>query len=211
MEDENLVKPSINSTPADICGYAIFKLSEFWDDLLSLTKGGEYCVGVEGFIEDIFSRVWEDGDTGEKFESELESWEDQPDEQKPFALINVMLACCGYASQAIQSENDGNLSHAWYFTSKCEYWLGILRGAWSIRRDLGSPLKELSKIALDARHAENRSMKADVHKWLDSNMARFKSMDAAAESIAGNVAPVKWRTARSWVGEWKKLRSTGTL
>lgn len=60
------------------------------------------------------------------------------------------------------------------------------------------------------RHSENRSMKRDVFVWLDANMQRFKSMDAAAEAVAGKVAPVKFRTARDWVGEWKKLRSAGT-
>lgn len=67
-----------------------------------------------------------------------------------------------------------------------------------------------SAIGLDARHNENRAMRAEVFEWLDANMARFKSMDAAAEAIAGNVTPVKFRTARDWVGKWKKLRSTGT-
>lgn len=60
------------------------------------------------------------------------------------------------------------------------------------------------------RHAEHRAMKEDVFVWLDANMQRFKSMDAAAEAIAGKVAPVKFRAARDWVGEWRKLRSTGT-
>lgn len=57
------------------------------------------------------------------------------------------------------------------------------------------------------RHAENRSMKADVFTWLDDNMHRFPSMDSAAEAIAGRIAPVKFRAARDWVGAWKKLRS----
>lgn len=60
------------------------------------------------------------------------------------------------------------------------------------------------------RHAENRSMKADVFTWLDANMVNFKSMDKAAEEIAKNVSPIAFRTARDWTGEWKKLRSTGT-
>jgi hypothetical protein len=60
------------------------------------------------------------------------------------------------------------------------------------------------------RHAENHAMKADVYQWLDANMGNFKSMDAAAEAIAGNVVPIVFRTARDWVGQWKKLRSTGT-
>ncbi len=68
----------------------------------------------------------------------------------------------------------------------------------------------LSAAGLDSRHAENRAMKKDVFVWLDANMRRFKSMDAAAEAIAGKIAPIAWRTARDWVGEWKKLRSTGT-
>lgn len=60
------------------------------------------------------------------------------------------------------------------------------------------------------RHAENHAMKADVFTWLNTNMANFKSMDAAAEGIAGKVAPIAFRTARDWVGEWKKLRSAST-
>lgn len=59
-------------------------------------------------------------------------------------------------------------------------------------------------------HAENRAMKQEVFVWLDQNMKLFKSMDAAASAVAGKVAPIKWRTARDWVGEWKKVRSAGT-
>jgi hypothetical protein len=58
------------------------------------------------------------------------------------------------------------------------------------------------------RHAETNSMKAGVFIWLDDNMHKFKSMDAAAETIIRN-EPIAFRTARDWVGEWKKLRSTG--
>lgn len=59
------------------------------------------------------------------------------------------------------------------------------------------------------RHAENRAMKVDVFTWLDSNMVNFKSMDAAAQAITRQ-QPIQFRTARDWVGEWKKVRSTGT-
>ena len=70
--------------------------------------------------------------------------------------------------------------------------------------------RTLAKAGVTARHQENRAIKQDVFAWLDTNMPNFKSMDSAAEAIAGKVAPVKFRTARDWVGEWKKLRSTGT-
>ena len=59
-------------------------------------------------------------------------------------------------------------------------------------------------------HTENHAMKAEVFQWLDANMANFKSMDEAAGAIAKTVAPIAFRTARSWVSQWKKLRSTGT-
>lgn len=66
----------------------------------------------------------------------------------------------------------------------------------------------LAKIAAQARHTENRSMKSDVFKWLDVHITEFKSMDAAAQAIIKQ-QPVVFRTARDWVGDWKKLRSPG--
>lgn len=59
-------------------------------------------------------------------------------------------------------------------------------------------------------HRENHSMKADVFKWLDENMSNFKSMDSAAEAIAGKIVVTKFRAVRKWVGEWKKLRAAST-
>ena len=59
------------------------------------------------------------------------------------------------------------------------------------------------------RHTENRSMKASIFVWLDANMPKFRSMDAAAQA-ATKQQPIAFRTAREWVGEWKKVRSTGT-
>lgn len=60
------------------------------------------------------------------------------------------------------------------------------------------------------RHAENRALKAEVFAWCDAHMQEFRSMDSAAEAVAGKLVPVKFRTAREWIGEWRKLRSTGT-
>ena len=63
------------------------------------------------------------------------------------------------------------------------------------------------KKGAEKRHAESRSMKAEIFAWLDVNMCRFRSMDGAAEAIAGKVVPIAFRTARAWVGEWKKVRA----
>jgi len=68
-------------------------------------------------------------------------------------------------------------------------------------------LSRNAKAGADKTHLENRRMKAEVFEWLDENMAGFRSMDSAAETISQRIAPVKFRTARDWVGAWKKLRS----
>ncbi|MDH1379321.1 hypothetical protein N5J07_07600 [Comamonas aquatica] len=62
----------------------------------------------------------------------------------------------------------------------------------------------------NARHKENRDSKADVFEWLDKHMHEYKSMDDAAFAIAEKVVPMKFRTVRQWLTEWKKLRSAGT-
>ena len=69
---------------------------------------------------------------------------------------------------------------------------------------------ESARLRAGLAHKEHRAMKAEVFTWLDSNMTNHKSMDSAAEAIAGKVVPIKFRTARSWVTDWKKLRFAGT-
>lgn len=67
-----------------------------------------------------------------------------------------------------------------------------------------------AKHGAGVRHRENREMKNDVFRWLDAHFSECSSMDSAAETMAGVVVPMKFRTIRAWVTEWKKLRSAGT-
>lgn len=60
------------------------------------------------------------------------------------------------------------------------------------------------------RHEENRAMKAEVFTWLDSNFHSKVSKDKTAEIVARTVVPVQFRTARSWIDDWQKQRSTST-
>ncbi len=55
-------------------------------------------------------------------------------------------------------------------------------------------------------HAENRAMKAEVFEWCALHLREFSSMDAAAEAITGarKLVPIKFRTARAWIGEYQK-------
>jgi hypothetical protein len=162
-------------------------------------------------MEEVFKGIWRDGDTGEEFEAELERWDEQDEEMKSLGILQAAFTCCAYACQAMKAQKDNDMMTAWRYTSRCQYWLGIVVGTWSIRSHQDEPIKEFARKGAAARHAENRAMKQDVNAWLDANMRDFKSMDSAAETIARIVAPVKFRTAREWVSDWKKLRSTGTL
>ena len=57
------------------------------------------------------------------------------------------------------------------------------------------------------RHAENHALRDAVHTWADKNIKPGKSLDDAASDVAGKVVPLKWRTVREYLTEWKKLRS----
>ena len=120
-------------------------------------------------------------------------------------LVLYVASCAFFAKALLASANGRTDDESWSHVVESNYFLGSLQGRMSVKT-----VYRQSAIGLDARHNENRAMRAEVFEWLDANMARFKSMDAAAEAIAGNVMPVKFRTARDWVGKWKKLRSTGT-
>lgn len=194
----------LDATPIQISAAAISRLSDVWDEIARRTGEGE---GI--FIEEVFGRIWDDGDTGEAFEKELSNWADQPKGVQSLGILQALFITTAYAGQAMRAQVDGDMQKAWFYTRRCSYWLGVVVGSWSVRSNMESSKTAFAKLGAAARHAENRAMKREVQDWLDANMTNFRSMDKAAEAIAGKVSPVSFRTARDWVGEWKKLRSPG--
>ncbi|MFL6676111.1 MAG: hypothetical protein ACJ8LG_22815 [Massilia sp.] len=96
----------------------------------------------------------------------------------------------------------------WGWVCWAHNYLGRLRG--SVSGEVAGALTSIkgrAKNGAAARHKENREMKLEVFEWLTQNIDRFNSLDGAAEAIAGDVVPIKFRTARGWVGQWKKLSS----
>lgn len=59
-----------------------------------------------------------------------------------------------------------------------------------------------NKKAANMRHKEHHAMKKQVFEWCALEFQKHKSMDAAAAAVAGKVVPIKFRTARSWIGDW---------
>lgn len=85
------------------------------------------------------------------------------------------------------------------------FFLGRYQALRMVQSQLeGRGMAAIAKKAAGARHAENHAMKDQVFAWLSQHRSKYQSMDAAAEAIAGRIAPVKFRTARSWVGDWHK-------
>jgi len=66
---------------------------------------------------------------------------------------------------------------------------------------------DMGRKGANARHRENRAMKAEAFEWLDTNQPAI--LDAAASHISERLFPISWRTAREWAGEWRKLRAGG--
>lgn len=204
-EQSEISEEGRSTSAIPVAGMVVSRLSDFWDEVAEKTGQGK---GL--FIDTVFGGMWRDNDTGEEQEKKLDSWfDDQPEEMKPLGLLQAAFTSCAYAVQAMKAEQGGDILEAWRCTSKAKYWLGITIGSWSIRKDQPELMTDFARRGADARHVENRAMKQDVFKWLDANMDRFPSMDSAAEAIAKGVVPAKFRTARDWVGEWKKIRAAG--
>jgi len=76
---------------------------------------------------------------------------------------------------------------------------------------LNNAVKAKQSAAAIKRHQEHYSMKHQVFGWLDINFQNYKSMDATAEAIAGKLVPLKFRTVRKWVKEYKDMHSAGRV
>jgi hypothetical protein len=127
------------------------------------------------------------------------------------AILEISAA---FVIQAIREKE--NSQAAWIYLHDASHWLGIARGLTAgILAGRDSPslaMSNLGRLGADAAHAENRAMKKSIYEWCDTNFSDYKSMDGAAGAVAGKVVPVAFRTARSWISDWKKqLPPTGTL
>ena len=59
--------------------------------------------------------------------------------------------------------------------------------------------------AAKKRHAESRSIKNDVLAWYAEHMHEYPSMEAAAGAVVEKkLVPMKFRTIRNWIAEYRK-------
>jgi hypothetical protein len=125
--------------------------------------------------------------------------------------VSVMLICNAFSAlDMVLRDDTSSDEHAIDLLLAASLFRGLAWGLFSQSKSPEETMKlaktELAKISAAASHKEDRRMKSDVFLWLDTNRMRFKSMDETAQAITKQ-QPIVFRTARVWVGEWKKLRS----
>ena len=117
--------------------------------------------------------------------------------------LTIYVVACRFFMKsmfALERSND----EAWEYLAEARECFGLLVGRISVR-----PTHYLASVNADARHKENRSMKAEVFAWLDSLTPKFTVAETAAKAITKQ-QPITHITARNWFNEWKKLRSAST-
>lgn len=123
---------------------------------------------------------------------------------------HTALQAMAYTCEAMKCSREGNKERAWALMSAANFLAGRALDEHTSGVVAADEVKKNARKNALLRHAENHAMKEEVFAWLDQNMHRYKSMDAATSAIAGVEVPAAWRTVREWVTQWKKLRSTGT-
>jgi hypothetical protein len=215
--DEKLEKTSpIIQTSVMAAGCVVSALVDIWADMWKFEE--------RLFWDEIFKDFYDDQNTSGSVKideiaeaEELTEWKGEPlipGFKAAVIQIMTLMAACAFAVQAMKAKT--NSSEAWHFACEANHWLGILQGIISGRgMEQGTSklaMSALGKLGANAAHAENRALKRIVFEWCDLNMKNFKSMDSAATAIAGKIVPVVFRTARSWISDWKKDRqSAGRL
>ena len=123
---------------------------------------------------------------------------------------HTALQAMAYTCEAMKCSREGDKERAWALMSAANFLAGRALAEHSSHVVAADEVKQKARKNALLRHAENHAMKEEVFAWLDQNMHRYKSMDAATSAIAGVEVPAAWRTVREWVTQWKKLRSAGT-
>ena len=135
-------------------------------------------------------------------------------DKEGLARVALLLIACEHFTSALfqQHEDAESEGHSWKHLFAAQNLVAFARGRMSVQTALHASMK-----GLEVAHAENRAAKKDVFDWLDKNRiengqpsfkGKGRTMDATAELISRTIAKVVFRTARDYVAEWKKLRST---
>lgn len=200
-------------TPIAEAAQCIAHLEEVWSEWMALAdqRGApkEKTCEFRDFVGEVFKSLWDDKDTDGDAEAIefLETVSSENAGMPNVGLMHMAVIAASYCVQAMKAQKKNQMQRAWTYAIDAMSWTSAVRGHWYERNGMKS---EFGKQGAEARHAENRALRSYVERIYSERKADFKSMDAAAQAIAGKEVPVTFRTVRSWIGDYnKRLRSAG--
>jgi hypothetical protein len=199
-------KPSrADQTPSIAACTALDALAEWFDNVLSEALPDRYSRGlVERYLRSLNQNP-KDSDTLVRQQAAKMSAEATATDQVLFDTeTQAAEFCIVYCYQAIEAEQAGRLPVAWSFVMDAMYWFGVFRAAEAAFLCRKPSVHEMARKGADARHRENRDLKAHALAFYEKNKDRFDTMTDAAEAIAGKEVPVKQRTVLTWLSAQKK-------
>lgn len=217
-DDDDDVESFLFSSTYRCCNIVNMMAREF-DEILKITGDRVYAPSIDAeiFIDE-YNKLYKnleikydwpviDFDNPDMKECAKERKYISEEEARGRIVLNAFLAC-HYACRAIKAEKMGKIILAWKYTVLASYEEGAISNG--LLKDRVLPLPAgvaFSMMGVEARHRENRSMKAQAIEWYKNNMYTHNdegelikiSKDKAAKTISEKVVPVEFRTARNWL------------
>ena len=195
--------PRDTRTPINVATRCLSALDDLFAEMVKAPEGE--------FLDYIFKEMWDDKTTnGDKEKDDFfEAVGKDSKEALDVALLYAAGISCAYCVQAMKAELAERKVEGWTYIADAEYWLGLVLGTWTQMQHPANPsINQVAKLGADARHRENRRLRSVALDHYEKHKSQYRSMDAAAEKIAGEVVSVTFRTVRDWIAAHnKKTRS----
>lgn len=119
-----------------------------------------------------------------------------------YTEIYMVLSLWGI-DESVWYLNRGEIGKAASWAMRAQLYYGFaLSATWSANDEIRIRA-DLARKAAESRHVETRAIKADVFAWCADNLGT-KTIDGAAEEIAGKVFNIKFRTAQKYISEYRR-------
>lgn len=136
----------------------------------------------------------------DKAAQENNGWDDS-------GIFNMLWVAAAYCAHAIREFQIGDEAVAWSLASDGSYWTGYVSVQYVRNVNecdaFDDRISDKNRRAANVRHEENRGIADDIKKWFLDNVAKFKSLDNAAQEATKH-HNAAFRTARKHIGDVAK-------
>lgn len=202
-ETDSFFKASIQESPSDAANFALANvcsmLVEGFAEPLKMTHERMRYY----FFGEVFPQIRKSPCSipSEDIETFLMSADNGMKKQDKYVFLQMALLACSSAARCLNDTE--NERQAWGFALDAGYWSGVLSGLFARKDAESHGVRENSRKASLARHAENHASAEDIMNWYFENHKKYTSLDAAALD-ATKITPLKFRAARKHIGVAEK-------